>query len=171
MVGSTLALLLLSAVPAQAADRGELAPQVSEQWTDRAPPVVGQGSTQLTVVLRGAREDLPVTAQLGEVQGQLEHLGLSVFALILRGVPDHGELSVHIGDRLAWRGAVHAGLAGGEDALVLLNRKGRRVERLPAALDAQALADAPPPSRSPLVPVLWLGMCLGTLGLALRGRP
>jgi len=152
-------LLPLSGAPARA---GEGLPAgIHETWDGRAPPVVGQGNAALTVVVRGARTDIPVTAAIGDRRGELEHLGLSVFALTLRGVPAEGELRVEVGEQLAWRGTVRSRIdpAPGEGAVVLLNTHGRRLERLPAAMEDPAA----PPSRSWLLPAAWLSLC----GLAL----
>lgn len=152
--------MALSPLVFVAALSARAAPSIDEGWTGASPPVVGEGGPALTVVLRGASEAQPVTARIGAVEGQLQHLGLAVFAVSLRGVPEQGELRLFVGEEEAWTGEVQ----GGEHALLLLNSRGKRIERLPAAPELPA----EPLPRSPVLPVAWLALCLVALGLAAR---
>lgn len=152
----TTALHAALASPVARAD----APAVDEAWPGRPPPVVGEGEGELTVVVRGAREAEPPVARLGEVEGRLEHLGLAVFAVTLRGV-EGGELEVE-GDGRAWRGEVGVGDPG----LVLLEAKGAQLWRLPAAPEAPREA----PARAPWGPLAWLALCGAAVAWAARGR-
>jgi len=135
------------------------APVVDESWSGAAPPVVGEGEPTLTVVVRGAPESPPLRARLGGVEGRLPHLGLAVFALGLRGVPEEGRLVLQQGERTVWADQVVAG----PDALVLLAWRGSgRIERLPAARDAASV----PASPRPWWAAGWLALCVGAVAVA-----
>jgi len=140
-------------------------PVVDETWLGLDLPEVGEGSPSLTVVLRGAPRDAPLSARMGTVEGRLEHMGLAVFAVRLRGVPAEGRLLLRDEDRTLWSGEVLAG----DDALVSLSWAGAhdRIERLPAAPDPPP----PPPEQGWRrgLAGLWLLAGLVSFGLSLRG--
>ncbi|RME29303.1 MAG: hypothetical protein D6798_00360, partial [Deltaproteobacteria bacterium] len=136
-------------------------------WLGLEVPEVGEGRPALTVVLRGAPRDAPLTARMGAVEGRLEHMGLAVFAVRLRGVPAEGRLILRDEDRTLWSGE----LLAGDDALVSLSWEGPRdrIERLPAAPDPPP----PPPEQGWRrgLAALWLLAGLVSFGLSLRGGP
>jgi len=143
------------------------APLIDERWDNPTPPTVGEGEGEgapaLTVVVRGASHGVPIRAQLGEVQGELQYLGQAIFALTLRGVPAEGEAEVWLGERLMWKDRVLPGEALDGEALVLLEQRGNLLRRVPGDRD-------PPPApgpRAPWLPVAWI---LGTLALAWKLR-
>lgn len=131
-------------------------PVIDESWDNPTPPAVGEGSPELTVVVRGASHGVSIRAELGGVGGELQYLGQAIFALTLRGVPAEGEARVTMGERLMWKDTVRPGAAVDGEALVLLEQRGNLLRRLPGDRDPP---DAPGP-RAPWLPGAWLLACL-----------
>lgn len=82
-------------------------PAADEAWTGLHAPEVGTGEPAVTVLVRGASEQRPLQAVLGELQAPLQPLGLALSGVTLRGAAAGSALVLQDGrGRRAWQGSV-----------------------------------------------------------------